>query len=58
MLDCAILVHKTQYVGPNYSKIRITWFNKRGMCLGITETIKINKSEYKNWHEFEGDNVW
>lgn len=57
MLDAAILIQKTQYVGVNYSKVRVTWFNRRGMCLGITETIKIKKSEYNNWYEFEVGNV-
>lgn len=52
MLDCAILVLKSYRVAHDGRyKLKIQWFNKRGMNLGFTERVTITRDQLKNWYE-------
>jgi hypothetical protein len=33
--------------------LKVRWFNKRGLNIGLEETIEINEKELHNWHEWE-----
>jgi hypothetical protein len=51
MLDAAILVVKVQYRGSAYTKLRIEWWNQRGMSLGLGEVITIKREDLRHWRE-------
>lgn len=50
MLDTAIHVLDILENKSKHIKLKIKWFNRRGMDLNILETIKINKSDFYNWY--------
>lgn len=54
MLDLVIFVQQIFPVNENYLKLKVRWFNRRGMDIKLEETIKINKSEFPRWYEWDG----
>jgi hypothetical protein len=57
-MDVFIDVLKVRYVGPNYTKLKVIWWN-RGQSgtpysMRIQETIKVKIGEYKNWSGGQG----
>lgn len=54
MLDVVMLVHQTWSVHKDYVRLRVNWFNRRGMDLNAQEVIKVNKSEFKRWYQWDG----
>ena len=59
MLDAAILVLGVFRTRTGNYKLKIGWFNKRGMDLGFTERVTITKEQLPKWGEvmFSGDNA-
>ena len=54
MLDCAIHILSSYRVKDGRYKLKIMWFNKRGMDLGFRETVTVSPKEVKNWYEMKG----
>lgn len=57
-MDVFIEVLKVRYVGPEYTQLKIRWWNK-GQCgkawpLDIIQKIRIKKEDYPNWTKREG----
>lgn len=57
MLDMVIYVTHIVFKGNNYTKLRIRWFNRRGLDINQEEVVKIKVSEYENWYEWKGKAV-
>lgn len=49
MLDAAVYVLKREVVGGEY-KLWVVWHTRRGMNLGMYDTVKIREDEVKNWY--------
>jgi len=48
----AIYVHKCQYAGPRYSKVRVSYVAQRDhdfLFWPYPETVKINKEDFHKW---------
>lgn len=54
MLDTIVYVLQVLPVNNDYTKLKVKWFNRRGMDLNIEEVIEINKSEFSRWYEWDG----
>lgn len=50
-MDVIVYVLKVGYRGPNCVKARVVWFNKRGMCLNITQNIRIEACQFPHWRQ-------
>jgi hypothetical protein len=53
MLDMIIYVRYVFMPEEDHVKLRVAWFNKKGMDINAEETVKISKSEFSNWYEWE-----
>lgn len=51
MLDCAIYVMISYRLPDGRYKLKVRWFNRRGMDLGIDEKVIITRDEVKNWYQ-------
>jgi hypothetical protein len=54
-MDVAFMVKKTQYVGPNYTRVRGWWVSVAYSCdpfklTGMPETIVITKENMPRWN--------
>jgi len=48
-LDVDLYIHKIQYRGPDYWKVRVSYILQRnGGFLGM-DTVRIKKKDFKNW---------
>lgn len=52
-MDVVIFVLSVHYVGPNYTRLKVRWFNKRGLNLNVIQNVKITKEQYPNWSEIK-----
>ena len=52
MLDCVIRVLAPAYLTTKGQSVKVDWFLKNGMRLGITETIQIKNEHLNNWYEW------
>lgn len=52
MLDLNIYVLYVFHTNNDSVKLIVQWYNRRGMYLGVQETIKINDSELPRWYEW------
>jgi hypothetical protein len=55
MLDCVIYVRHVAFESDEVIKLKVSWFNNRGMSLRISESINIREHEFNNWYEFKGE---
>lgn len=53
MLDCMVLVRKSFKIRPKRYKLKIRWFTRTGMDMGIDETIDIYEEQFDKWVEFQ-----
>ena len=53
MLDVVVLVLTSYRLEDGRYRLKVRWFNRRGIDLGIQETITITKPQVKNWYEME-----
>lgn len=51
MLDAAIFVQEAMHCTLGRTKLKVLWFNKRGLNLGVSETVLITPAEMGNWYE-------
>lgn len=57
MLDCVIVVQNSFRLPDGRYKLKIHWFNRRGLDLGIRENVVINREQIPNWYEWKGREV-
>lgn len=57
MLDMLVFVIYDYMPFESYTKLRIKWFNRRGLDVNQEETIKITNEEAINWYEWKGKAV-
>jgi len=53
MLDMVIYVQQILWVNDKYAKLKVKWFNRRSMDINLEEQVKILKSEFCRWHEWD-----
>ncbi len=51
MLDAAFMVLSSFRTPKGDYKLKIRWFNRRGMDLGLNETVKVVQAQVGNWAE-------
>ena len=52
MLDMVVFVQQVFPVNEDYVKLKVKWFNRRGMDIHVEETITIQKKDLKFWYEW------
>lgn len=57
MLDMIIYVQHVVSSEDDPLKLRIAWFNNRGMNINQEETVNIYHKELPNWYEWKGFKV-
>jgi len=50
MLDCAIFILESCEMQNGDYDLKICWFNKRGLNIGIIEKIIIHRDQIGNWY--------
>ena len=48
-MDVKLLVLKVQYADARKIKVKVEWWNRRGMFLGIRQTIVISTKDLIRW---------
>jgi hypothetical protein len=48
-MDVMVYILKVGYRGKTNCKLKVQWFNTRGMDLRITQNIRIESKQYPYW---------